>query len=78
MFEMNFQSNPRCNPFHNGANFGGRVDTVSMDIISVKNKIGQRKFKIDFEVINCRFNLNKSVFSFRKKWSGPVGKRGVH
>ena len=69
---MNLQNCPRCNPFHNVANFGGGVDNVYTGIIGGKNKIDQAKIRIDFELINCRHNPNKSVFSFRKKRSGSV------
>jgi hypothetical protein len=68
---MNLQNCPRFNPFHNVANFGGRIDTIYTGIIGGKNKIDQAKIKIDFELINFRHNPNKSVFSFRKKRSGP-------
>ncbi len=69
---MNLQNCPRCNSFHNGANFGGRIDTVHTVIDGVNKKTDQAKIVIDFELINCRHNQNKLVFSFRKKRSGPV------
>ena len=69
---MNLQNSPRCNPFHNGTHFGGKIDSVYTGINGGNNKTDQAKIVIDFELINCRHNPNKSVFSFRKKRSGPV------
>jgi|TARA_B100001741_G_C16096204_1_gene388905 hypothetical protein len=40
------------NSFHNGANFGGGIDTGYKGINGVKNKIDRAKIKIDFELTN--------------------------
>jgi hypothetical protein len=40
------------NPFHNGSNFGGRIDTASKGINGVTNKTDRAKIQIDFELTN--------------------------
>ena len=72
IFEVNSQNCLRCNLFPNGINFGGRIATVYKGSNGVKNTADQTKIKIDFNLINLRFNPIKSVFSCIKNGLGQL------
>ena len=72
MFVMDSKNRLRCNSVHNGINIGNRITDGDVSINGVKNKTDQAKITTDVELMNFRFNLIKSVYSFRKSRSVSV------
>ena len=54
-----------------GFSIGHRFVTGDISINGGKSKTDQAKITNDFGFINCRFNLIKSVFDYRKNRSRP-------
>ena len=72
IFEVNLQNCLQCNLLQNGVNFEGGIAIVYKGINGVKNTADQTKIKIDFNLINLRFNPIRSVFSCIKNGLGQL------